>query len=368
MSLEEIVDKIAMDHLEGARIKAEFVSARCPFHGVDQHPSFWLSRTTGKWGCFTCSAGGSGLKWLLKDLGLKVRGIDQILEEAEKDRTNAGAIAKLQRKKKAKAEFTGVHILPENILGLWDMCPVALLEAGFSEQVLSAHDVGFDEQRLRITFPIRDVAGNLVGVSGRSVDGSWPKYKVYQGYHDKVTEAGSVIRDPGELGAWFSDYSSTNIRDHLYRGHVVYPRCLDQGGDYLVVVEGYKACLWMVQQGYENTVALMGAKMSATQERLIRRMGVPTYVLLDNNAAGQSGADHICRTLGSCTFPVYRCSYLEDHDVETQPDDLNEDEVREVFEGAVRAVGRIRNRYDDRSKKQKTRPTTNNPQASRKSW
>lgn len=342
--MEEVVDQIALDHLEGVKIKAEYIAASCPFHGNDRHPSFWLERATGKWGCFTCQAGGSGIKWLLKELGVRTRGIDHLIEEAEKDRKKITAIAKVKRKVKARATFTGAHILPENILGLWEMCPVALLEEGFDEEILRTHDIGFDEKRLRITFPIRDIDGNLVGISGRSTDGSHPKYKVYQGYHDKITEDGKTVRDPGELGGWFQDYSSTDIRDHLYRGNFVYHKCFDGDGDYIIVVEGYKAALWMVQLGYANTVALMGARLSGMQERLIRRMGVPTFILLDNNDAGQDGADRACYTLGNSTFPVYRCWYSEDKGEETQPDDLAEEEAEAVLEGATRAAGKVKRR------------------------
>ena len=356
--MEDIVDQIALDHLEGVKIKAQYISARCPFHGVDTHPSFWLERSTGKWGCFACSAHGSGLQWLLKELGVRKKGIEHLLKEAEKDRKKVSAIAEIQRKKKAKADFTGAHVLPDSILGLWDMCPEALLDAGFDMELLQRHDIGFDEERLRITFPIRDIDGNLIGISGRTVIDSWPKYKVYQGYHDRVTDDGETVRDPGELGLWFPDYSSTDIRDHLYRGNFVYHQCFDGTGDYVIIVEGYKAALWMVQLGYEYTVALMGSKMSATQERLIRRMGVPTYVLLDNNDAGQGGADQACSRLGNCTHPVYRCWYPEGHGEDAQPDDLTAEEAQAVLEGATRAAGRMRRKgqHGYSSKKPASRP------------
>lgn len=345
--MEGVVDQIAQDHLEGVRIKAHFVSASCPFHGTDRHPSFWLERSSGRWGCFSCGAGGSGIEWLLKDLGVRKPGIEHILTEAKKDRKKTAAIAKLQKAKKARADFAGTHILPENILGLWNQCPVELLDAGFEMEVLQRHSIGYDDKRMRITFPIRDIKGSLIGISGRSVNDSWPKYKVYQGPHDAIDDDGKTVRRLGELGEWFPTYTSTDIRNHLYRGNFVYQKCYDgdSDGDYLIVVEGYKACLWLVQMGFENTVALMGARMSQTQERLIRRMGVPTYVLLDNNEAGHDGADSACRRLGNCTFPVYRCWYSEGYGEETQPDDLSdEDEIQAVLESATRAAGKVKRR------------------------
>ena len=352
--MEEVVDQLATEHLEGVRIKAEFISARCPFHGVDAHPSFWIERATGKWGCFSCSAHGGSMKWLLKELGVNRSSIDALLKEAEKDRNHVAAISKLRKQKAARSKFTGTHTLPESILGLWDACPIALLEDGFQEEVLQKHDIGFDAKRNRITFPIRDIEGSIVGISGRTVTGAWPKYKVYQGYHDAVDDDGHTYRSAGELGKWFPDYSSTDIRNHLYRGNFVFKPLFDNQGDYLIVVEGYKACLWLVQMGYEYTVALMGAKMSTGQERLVRRMGAPTYVLLDNNQAGQEGADSICATLGNCSFPVYRCSYPEGSAESAQPDDLTKETAEAVFSSAKRATGRLKEKYNGNHSRRST--------------
>lgn len=344
--MEEVVDEIAQQYLEGVRFKSEYLSARCPFHGPDRHPSFWMHRGTGKFGCWACGSSGSSLVWFLKELGVRRRDIDYAIKEAEKDRNHRAKIAKLKKQKAARADFRGTSTLPDNILGLWDYCPVALLEDGFQEEVLKAHDVGFDQTRLRITFPIRDVAGALIGVSGRTVDGSFPKYKVYQGKHDIVTENGDTIRVPGELGEWFPDYSSKDIRNHLYRENFVYEPCFNgkpSKADKLIVVEGYKAALWLVQMGYAFTVALMGSKMTPTQERLLRRMGMPIYILLDNNEAGQVGADYMADRLGNCTKPVYRCFYPDSYGDDAQPDDLKTvEEIEEVLQTAPRAVRRIR--------------------------
>lgn len=344
--MEAVVDDVAQQYLENTTIKAEYIAARCPFHGPDRNPSFWMERATGKFGCWACGASGSSLLWFLKDMGARTRDIEHTIKEAEKDRFHRAKIAKRQKERATRASFLGEHTLPENILGLWDLCPEALLEAGFEEKILRDHDVGFDEKRMRITFPIRDIEGSLVGISGRSVDGSNPKYKVYQGRHQRVDYNGKPVQSLGELGEWFPSYSSTDIRNHLYRGHAVYDPCFFgkvPKESKVIVVEGYKAALWLVQLGYPLTVALMGARMSATQERLIKRMGVPTYILLDNNDAGQSGMDFIASKLGRCSFPVYRCFYPEDRSADTQPDDLTTaEEVEEILQTAPRAVSKMK--------------------------
>jgi DNA primase len=337
--MHELADRIANEHLRSVRVKDEYIAAECPFHEVKSGTQFWIHRATGAWGCFSCGARSGNLADLLKGLGVHKSRVFALLEQEKENRKKDEQREKIRRQRKAKAEFTGIHILPESLLGIFDWCPTRLLEEGFSEEILLQHSIGFDRARERITFPIRDIKGQLIGISGRTVvNGVLPKYKVYQGWH--TDWEGKHV--PGELGEWFPDYSSTDIRNHLWRGQFVYDRLYSGRDNQLIVVEGYKAALWLVQHGYDNTVAIMGARMSFAQERLIRSMGTETWVFLDNNEAGRTGTEDMCWRLGNSTFPVYRCRYPEWCDEATQPDGLDEEELQNVLEGAVRAARRKR--------------------------
>jgi DNA primase len=333
-----LVDQIAQENLRLVRIKEDFVSAACPFHkeGQESHPSFWISRETGKWGCFSCPALGSCLKWLLKELGLKSLKIEAILEDAERDAVKNEGVFKAKARLRARKSFKGEHTLPDALLGVFDWMPNELVEQGFDPKILKEHDVGYDKRNDRITFPIRDLFGNLLGISGRATrPGEQPKYLVYNGRHES---GGKTVN--GELGEWYPDYSNEGVRDHLWRMDKCYQRINRSNTEQLIVVEGYKACLWMVQQGWTNTVALMGARLSPAQERIIRSLGPETFVLLDNNYAGKSGSEKICQTLAVGSFPVYRCHYPSQYDEDTQPDDLDEQELNAVLSNATRVGGR----------------------------
>src|SRR6185295_15208253 len=150
---------------------------------------------------------------------------------------------KTKRELKSRRSFEGAYRLPEALLGVFDFCPVRLLEEGFTEETLEMHNIGFDRERHRITFPIRDVKGRLIGISGRTVIDQIPKYKVYDGWH--VNWEGKRV--PGELGAWFPGYVSAGIKDHLWREQFVYERIYKGKDSQLIVVEGYKAAMWLVQ-------------------------------------------------------------------------------------------------------------------------
>lgn len=338
--MQGLADSIAQEHLQRVKVKSDFISSACPFHkgGRESHPSFWINRSTGHWGCFTCGAHGGGLRWLLKELGVGSLGISAKLDEAEKNAKRFEEVEKSRARKKAKKAFSGDHILPDALLGVFDFLPVDLVEAGFSKEVLKQHDIGYDRRNDRITFPIRDLFGNLVGISGRAtLIGDLPKYLVYNGR--RVINGKEV---PGELGEWYPDYTNDGIRDHLWRLDKCYSTLMDNhsGQEQLVVVEGYKAALWMVQHGWINTVALMGARLSPCQERIIRKLGVEVFVFLDNNRAGREGSSRICQRLAISTFPVYEVSYDRDCESSAQPDDLVEEELEKALNNAKRVGGK----------------------------
>jgi DNA primase len=333
-----VADEITQHYLNRVTVKDSPNAAACPFHkgGQERHPSFWIERSTGKWGCFTCTMYGSSLKYLLKELKVNNRTIEVELKEAEKDAKKTEHLRKAKKRKKDKADFRGIHILPEGLLGVFDYLPVSLINSGFSEEILESHNIGFDRRNRRITFPIRDLYGNLIGVSGRATrPEDHPKYKLYDG--QKLYGRNKV---DNELGEWFPGYTNDGVRDHLWRGNLVYRDLFDGVFDQLIIVEGFKAALWMVQNGWFHTVAVMGTKMTATQARIIRRLGASVFVFADNNEPGREAAYYWCQTLAIGSFPVYRVEYPDWCGDNAQPDDLTEEQLTETLENAKRVGGK----------------------------
>lgn len=357
--IHELSDQIARDYLRMARTKDAFISAACPFHkgGGERRPSFWIDRRSGRWGCFSCSAGGSSLKYLLKDLGVASRSLESRLAIAAEEGKKTAAVEDSRRRKKARSSFKGEYVLPEALLGVYDWKPLDLVDSGFEVPLLRQHDIGYDRARERITFPIRDIYGNLIGISGRTTINEMPKYKVYTGR--RYVEGKEIM---GELGDWYPGYSSDGVRDHLWRGNFVYPVLDNDPTEQLIIVEGYKAALWLVQHGWLNVVAIMGARMSPAQERLVRRLGVATFVFLDNNEPGHEGAHKICQRLGAGTFPVYRVHYPDEFDEDTQPDDLSEPELEDALSNAKPTGGK---HYGQRNGKRMARKKGSRQQKAR---
>ena len=288
----------------------------CPLHGEvmgKSTPSFSFNEETGSWYCFS-GCGGGGLGYFLKLRGKSREAIDRTMERL---RPFLSAVAKKATPAREHNAFCAPHPLPERILGLWEHCPVALTSAGFSEQVLWDHDVGYDQLNRRITYPVRDIEGNIAGVVGRDDTGTSPmRYKTYQ----------QELKEFGIPSSYSFDKSS-----YLWRGDRVWARIFHSDvPETLYVTEGYKACLWLVQAGYENTVALQTASMSAIQAILVERTGATVVLCLDNNQAGWKGTLKIGYRLSGCKVRVMRYPSPEVR----QPDDLCPSDVHESINQA----------------------------------
>lgn len=213
------------------------------------------------------------------------------------------------RRKREIRSPNEVNHLPDYILGAYYKCPSRLLKAGFSKELLREHEVGFDTGLYRITFPIRSLDGRLAAVSGRNLQGE-PKYQIYT--YEEI----------------FPEYSP-RPKDHLYNLHKVAGRLEDPSQDSrpLYVVEGFKACLWLVQHGYD-AVALTGAQMTRQQKKLLSKYDIQLVLFLDNDSAGRAAT--VVNYLELSKFQFARVvEYPEDA---MQPDDLKGDDLHRALE------------------------------------
>jgi DNA primase len=324
------------------------ITAKCPFHkeGQERRPSFSVNLRTGMWHCFTCHLGG-GLKRFFLELGYARETVDTLLDPIA-DQLAAAILVGQTRKREGDA-FKGAYTLPEHMLGVFDFTPKELVQAGFQRELIEDLDIGYDRQRQRITYPLRDLYGNLVGISGRLRDddpdrGRFGKYKIYK----------AEMRDMG-----FQDYirPSRNFlwnMDRLFHEMQRSPR-----GTQLVIMEGFKACMWAMQSGVYNVVGLTTSTMSAEQQEIVEYLAPEVVLFLDNDEAGIDGTWKVGRRLamesGIATRVVDFPEYAH------QPDDLIPEDLAEMVEFALpyrewkRALPlAIKNRLQAQERKKRT--------------
>jgi DNA primase len=313
------------------------ISTTCPFHSVKDGTPFSVNIELGLFNCFTCHASGT-IPTMLHMLGIPEATIEAELGPLREAIRNN--IANRQEARKAKY-FTGnpfraPFILSEAIIAGFNWCPTGLVQSGFDPRWLQYLQVGVDQRNQRVTYPVRDIYGNLAGfVGGATNIMQVPKYKVYEGRRAAID--GSII--PSDYGPWFDeDYPGYEFlkSNYLWNYDKVYPRLFfGKEAELLVIVEGFKACIWSLQCGFRNSVALMGSSMSERQKELILRVDTRVVLFLDNNSAGRIGTLKIGTELQKAMPTVWVALYPQGAGEGCQPDDLEPELVQEAIRSAA---------------------------------
>lgn len=326
MDVHEQIEQIAQRYLKGVKqTGSENLMAFCPFHTNVNSPSFTMSLTKGLYFCFSCKAKGS-LRTFLKHMGVSPlmlqAGYKALLDAIDLEAPQESLEKKTQQAIRPANIFAS-NPLPEELLGLFEMCPESLLAEGFTEEVLQRFDVGFDKNHMRITFPLRDLNGRLMGIFGRTVVGDRARYKLYD----------------YEFKSWGLPQRRTDKEAILWNADKVYPEIQLTGARDLVLVEGFKGAIWLEQAGFPRVVSSMGSYLSAKQRWILERLGATVYVMYDNDDAGYRGRDYAGAALAD-SLPV---KIVEFDKEKHQPTDLTVVEVQDaIFSATDYAVWSIR--------------------------
>lgn len=319
LSISSVVEDIANRYLEWWKLTGDQTNLNgpCPFHDEKTTGAFYMHLDTGLFICHSCGARGS-LATFLREIGAPTKFRRRLLEQIGDQLFEK---SKPKREIRRRDTFKNHMALNEGLLGIFDFCPTSLLDAGFGRDLLKDHDVGFDKRRMRITFPIRSHLGALMGISGRTVIQEQPRYLLYKA---------EQLQDFNEA---YRKYD-INKANFLWNMDRVYPKAFHGDLDHVFVVEGYKACLWLIQHGAWNTVAIQGSYMSWIQQRLLQRVSGSLILFLDNTHNAR-GAQFDIGTRLRTSHRVLVCEYPEDREDGTQPDDLGEEELLPTLRSAV---------------------------------
>jgi len=283
------------------------VPFHCPFHasGAESTASFYTyigpaedGKFPGSSFCHTCDRGWN-LFTLLKELGAPSAIIRQLCDINDLYREDGK-----KRKKQKTVLDADLRPIPETFLAIYDYKPLALAEQ-FANKTLRDYEIGFDREYQRITFPIRDHHGRLVGISGRSTGVGGSRYKIYK----------------QEIAKYVPGYELDKSKV-LWGAHLLYQTYMNGSATRLpvAVCEGFKACMWVRQCGYENVVCMMGTYLSPFQLVLLERLANDVVLFLDNDPPGKRAVRKLLsRDYG---FSVRVADY---QGLDVSPDDLSEE-------------------------------------------
>ncbi|BCB96166.1 hypothetical protein JZK55_10880 [Dissulfurispira thermophila] len=222
----------------------------------------------GKFHCFGCGEHGSYADFLIKtgvaaDFKEAIKELHNIAGVPygnDKKHNNNKKIALLfkdaLKKNKSAMEYIKKRGISESSIEKFMLgygVPTRELREGVPENLFSN----------RIIFPII-MGKEMYGFTGRSIDGTLPKYK----------------NSPG-----------LNKNKLLYG---LFPQSVKSWG-FIILVEGYIDAIMMHQYGFDNTAGVMGSSLSNEQIDLIK--GYPVVLAFDGDKAGQEAAKKAAKDL-----------------------------------------------------------------------
>jgi DNA primase len=325
----------------------------CPFH-EERTPSFKVNPRDKLYYCFGCEASGDVFRFVEEKEGLTFpEAVESLAERygVEVERENEDPQAEARRRRKARLwellELTAKYYerylwesqkaakaraylegrgLGEDVLrrfgvgmapSAWDQVLTGSQRRGFKVDELVAAGLiqkgrqggYYDRFRNRITFPIRDQRGRVLGFGARALSrDSKPKY----------------LNSPeGEL------YRKSNT---LYgidraRGPIAKARRA-------ILVEGYTDVLALHQAGVEEAVAIMGTAI--TPEQVAMLAGTESVVLaLDADRAGADAMIRAQKVAGGKNIELRVAAMPEGEDPADMLEDGSVDRFTELVDGAV---------------------------------
>ena len=314
-SRERVRDAVNFEELVGARTDLKRAGVGrlhglCPFH-EERTPSFGINPIEKVYHCFGCGAGGDVFRFVMDTEGLTFGEALETLAERyrvtlERETEDPHDAARRERRERLYAllERTAAYY----VRVLWEAPEAAsareyLERRGLREDVLRAYRVGFapdafdrvllgsqkagfsqeellaagliqhsrgragvmDRFRGRVTFPLTDAKGHVLGFGARAMKpDQQPKY---------------LNTSDGEI---------------FHKSQVVYgqdmARAAAAKAGRVVIVEGYTDVIALHQAGVPETVAQMGTALTEQQVDAIARLAPKALLCQDPDSAGQASA------------------------------------------------------------------------------
>lgn len=194
------------------------IQTNCPFHkqGQERKPSFGVNGEKDKCHCFACGWSGSieemvselfgyqdagkfGKNWLVKRFNsVEIETRPNILEGFNVRNISNNRNTFNDSSHRVDSIQSDRHFITEEELDKYRYIHPYMYDRGLTDEIIEKFDIGYDDERDELTFPVRDIGGNYVFMAGRSVKGKFfrlpkeldkPVYQAYRFTEGKYKEA-----------------------------------------------------------------------------------------------------------------------------------------------------------------------------------
>lgn len=274
----------------------------CPFH-AEKTPSFTVSDERGLFHCFGCGAGGTVFTFVMRADHLTFPEAVELLARkagiAVPQRTDSGP------HNAARQEFLNVNELAQRYFRQALPSPAGaparqyLEQRGLSPAIIERYGLGFappgGSGLARNATAVQRQRAAELGLMGTRSDGSW-----YERFRGRITfpirdGSGRIVGFGGRtLGSNHPKYLNSPESPLFHKGQVLYglfeARQAIAEAQRIVLVEGYLDALALVQADIGYAVASLGTALTKDQLQRARRFAPEVVAFFDGDRAGQEAA------------------------------------------------------------------------------
>ena len=303
-SIEHLRNSIDIADVVGAYVSLKRSGSSlvglCPFHD-DKSPSMHVSSNRGLYHCFACGAGGDAIKFVMEYEKLsypqaieklasmfgieleysnektqkKDNSLKEILELLNNyyktelfNPANAAALNYLKERALSPAMIEKFELgwapPSQNTINLLQKNEIEAIKA-FNAGVIKNGERGvYASFSNRITFPIYNHIGSIVGFGGRTISDHPAKY---------INSPQSEIFDKSRVL-----YGYDKARAAIFKSGEV------------IICEGYMDCIMLHQAGFFNAVAVLGTALTPKHLPLLKKENIKVILSFDSDTAGQNAA------------------------------------------------------------------------------
>lgn len=304
------VEEVLSDYIHMKKRGANYM-ANCPFHD-EKTPSFVISPSKGIYKCFGCGQSGNSvsflmnhekmnfsesIRYLANKYSIQLEETEQTKEEIILNTTRESLMiineyackhfeANLHEHDEGKmiglSYFKERGLSHETIqafrLGYcindWEYFSNEALKKGYNKEFLVKLGLSKENEqgglrdffKGRITFPIQNTSGRVIGFGARTLK--------------KEDKTAKYLNSPEN-----EVYNKSRVLFGLYTAKNAIPK-----ENYCILVEGYMDVISLYQANIHNVVASSGTSLTQDQVRLIRRFTENLTILYDGDSAGIKAA------------------------------------------------------------------------------
>ncbi len=313
----------------------------CPFHN-EKTPSFFVNREKGVYYCHGCHKGGNAITFIADIENVDYKRAEQIIAQRFGIDMGEEKWEDMSKQEKYRWLLEKAMEIYESSLARSDKGIAYLAQRGITRQTRKRFRLGYaqgllknitdTEQRQflnnlflikerkgggyyetlrgRVTFPIWNDNGFIVGIGARAIGNATPKYLNSRFKKERIL--------------YGLNYASREIRK----------------AGYAVVVEGYTDTLSLHQSGIENVVAVLSSALTKYHAALLKKYTDRVILMFDPDSAGVDATARAIITLIEAGLDIYMVNGLDD-DPDAYVKAHGAKEMRNKIENAIPYISTI---------------------------